>query len=250
MSDDNPVKIDMSTYAEDQGQKQAPVSGVVGSGPLKIDMSTYQDHEEAPPVSMVGPNGEKASVKMDQVPDMRSKKYMVSPDHPGAIKFTSPEGDKLTYALPGEEQDFKKTGHTMIRPDGTFDLQNKPGEDPLDEAKRQQRVYKLLTPDENKSQLSFEATEGAKTGVKAAIATASAMPAAKVVSSVAGAAGASEAAELFASNPKLYTEYLAKLAAKQAAKHAPEIIKGAAKIGLGIQAAKYASLLGKIMEWW
>jgi hypothetical protein len=142
------------------------------SQPVQGDSVTL-DFSKAQPtaVSMVGPQGEKQQVSPENVAAMRQKNFAVTPDTPGAAKMVSPQG-QVNYALPSEVQNFQKSGHTLIRPDGSFDLQNIPGEDPLKEAERYQLVRKALTAQEKAGANKAEIKNTLKAGAGAAVATA------------------------------------------------------------------------------
>lgn len=123
-----------------------------------------------PAAKMVGPKGEIGYVAQGKVSAARQSNYALTQDSPGAQKMVSPDG-KVNFVLPGEVDQYKQAGHTLIRPNGTFDLQNIPGEDPLEEQNRLQRVYNALTPAEKLTQKKFELKEAAKTGAEAAVDT-------------------------------------------------------------------------------
>lgn len=135
----------------------------------QIDAAKAAGWENA--FKMTGPQGELKWVPESQVPGARQQKYAVTADNAGAKKLVSPKGE-VTYAIPSEVDAFKKSGHTLIEPDGSFYLQNIPGEDPLDEAKRYQRVFSALTPQEKSGARKAEIKGGAKAGLEAAAYTA------------------------------------------------------------------------------
>lgn len=150
-----PVTLDFS--------KAQPVQQ--GSG-VQLDFSKAQPLG----VSMVGPNGETQQVPADNVAQMRQKNFSVTPDNPGVQKMVSPQG-QVNYVLPSEAQSFQRAGHTRINPDGSFYLQNIPGEDPLAEQQRYQRVQAALTPQEQSGQNRAAIKEFATTGAEAGVAT-------------------------------------------------------------------------------
>ncbi len=181
------------------------------------------------PVKMVGPDGAQTKVTPDQVADMRQKNFAVAQDNPNAVKMVSPKG-QVTYVLPTEQKDFQTNGFTWVHPDGSFDLQNIAGEDPLEEEKRRERVFQALTPQEKHNANKTALKEFGKAGVEATIDTAA---------GVAGAGGLSaslEAAGPAASNfaRQVGTEVVKKYAGQTTAKITADLlVKGAGTVGLG-----------------
>lgn len=137
--------------------------------PEQVEDAKAQQWE--PAAKMVGPDGAKKVVPASQVFQARQSQFAVTADSPGAQKMVSP-GGQVNYVLPDEVQQFKSAGHTLIAPDGSFNLQNIRGEDPLAEQQRYQRVRKALTPQEQSGATKAEAIDAAKSGVSAALATA------------------------------------------------------------------------------
>src|SRR5689334_9794003 len=64
-------------------------------------------------VKMTAPNGNSVTVDRPKVDEMRKQNYAVSADNPGAVRMATPQG-QLTYALPGEVESFKASGHVPI----------------------------------------------------------------------------------------------------------------------------------------
>lgn len=145
--------------------------------------SSAQASGYTPAVKMQGPDGSLGYVAQDKVAAARQSNFAVTPDNPGMQKMVSPKGE-VNYVLPSETQSFQRAGHTRINPDGSFYLQNIPGEDPLAEQQRYVRVKAALTPQEQAGANRAALKEFATTGVEAGVDTAL---------GVAGASGAGEA---------------------------------------------------------
>lgn len=161
---------------------------------------------------------------------------------PAGQKLVSPEG-KVVYAQSDEQTAaLKAKGHTLVNPDGSFYLQNIPGEDPLEEEKRRQRVYSALTPQEKSGAIKNELREARSAMTDAALYTASGVSGASSLGAGLSALGETEALQLLKSSPKLYAEYLLKSpAAKTVAKQGVKLLlKQSVNIGLA----------GKIFGWW
>lgn len=102
------VSLDFS-QAQPVQQGAQPGSQTSGQpGQVTLDFSKA----EPTVVSMVGPQGDKQQVPVENVTAMRQKNYAVTPDNPGVTKMSSPEG-KTTYALPSEVDQFKASGHVV-----------------------------------------------------------------------------------------------------------------------------------------
>lgn len=185
----------MSTTPSPDAADPVPMSDGKGNGGLvpaeRVDAATQGGFK--PAVKMIDPDGNEGWVQKERVNAARQTDHMVHPDF--GKKMVTPDG-KVTYALPEEVKQFKASGHTLINPDGSFDLQNIPGEDPLKEVERREKVYKALSPAEAAGARKAEIKDFAKTGVNATIATASGVAGAGALGSVGemGIAGLSKLA--------------------------------------------------------
>lgn len=156
-------------------------AGLVDADKVDAALATGKYQRAA---KMVDQNGSVGYVAEDKVAAARQAKFAVAPDSPGVRKMVTPSG-QVNYALPSEIDSFKKAGHTLIEPDGMFYLQNIRGEDPLEEAKRYQRVRAALTPEEQEGLHKGEMKGFAKAGLEAGLYTAGGVAGA----GAAGAAG-------------------------------------------------------------
>lgn len=173
------------------------------------------------------------------------------PSEAASVKMVSPEG-QAHLVKPSEVKNFQSQGHTRINPDGSFDLQNIFGEDPLEEQKRYQRVRQALSTDEKAAANRAELKQFGKAGVAATIATAAgaagAGPIAGGIQSavapsvvpVAGGAGFGGAAPTTALGPSAIGG-AASWAARQLAEHAIKATVGGAVGG---------AIITKLMHLW
>src|SRR5258707_4889469 len=106
-------------------------------------------------VKMLGKEGDSRWIPPSQVAAARQSNYSVAPDDPGAQLMITPGGQK-TYALPNEVDNFKKSGHTLIHPDGQFRVEALPGEDQTETYQRARNVVNALTPEEQQKAMAAE----------------------------------------------------------------------------------------------
>jgi hypothetical protein len=192
---------------------------------------------------MLGKDGKTVRVAPSQVADMRKGNYAVQPDNPGAQKMVTPDG-QITYALPGEVDSFRQSGHTLIHPDGNFQVQPirvRPStltdggmETPDETMSRAANVAKALGPQgmdkattaeknwwTSKEGLSDEAAGLVNVGTAGA----------ETLATLAGGSGTAQAAkaglsalgenaeiQMLKSSPRLYAEHFLKNNVKQAVK--------------------------------
>jgi hypothetical protein len=187
-----------------------------------------------PAVKMVGPDGAAGYVSQDKVDSARQANFAIAPDHPGAQKMVTPDG-KITYALPNEVQQFEASGHTLIHPDGRFEVKPLPNtssgimgneEDNTEVMKRASNVSRALGKEQmdrsmqaeqnwwtSKEGLKDEAAGLANVGLAGAetVATlAAGSEAAAAGKAGLNALGETETMQLIKSSPRLYAEWLLK----------------------------------------
>lgn len=185
-----------------------------------------------PAVKMVGPDGAPGYVAQDKVDAARQSSFAVAPDHPGAQKMVTPAG-QVTYALPGEVDQFKASGHTLIHPDGNFQVTPLPGEDNTATMQRAANVSRALGPEQMQKSAQAErnwwtSKEGLKdeaaglvnvgaAGAETLATLAGGSAAGQAVKTGAQALGETETMQLIKSSPRLYAEWLLKNKGKQVA---------------------------------
>lgn len=104
-------------------------------------------------VKMIGPKGEQGYVAKSKVDSARSNQYAVSPD--SGVPMVTPAG-QMTYALPDEVDKFEQSGHTLIKPDGSFQVKPLEGEDNTDTMARAAKVAQTLTPEMKQKAMDAE----------------------------------------------------------------------------------------------
>jgi len=223
------------------------------SAPVTLDFSQAQLHR----VSMVGPQGQKQQVPVDDVPAMRQNNFAVE-QQPGVKKAVDYNNGRVNYILPSEENTFHSAGHAVVQPDGSIRypiIRDKNGvifQDPLEEEKAHQRVYAALDAAEKSRNQRYELKEFGKAGLKASaaagLAVAGAGPAAGAAEAligpslvpVAGGTGFGGAAATTAAGPSLAGQ-AASWAGRQLVQH-----YGKALLGSGALTA----IITKVMHKW
>jgi hypothetical protein len=90
----------------------------------KVDAATASGFK--PAVKMVGPDGSPGYVSQDKVDAARQSNFAVAPDHPGAQKMLTKNG-QITYALPSEAPQWEKD-KTAVRVNQDGSLLVPPGQ--------------------------------------------------------------------------------------------------------------------------
>jgi hypothetical protein len=90
----------------------------------KVDAATASGFK--PAVKMVGPDGSPGYVSQDKVDAARQSNFAVAPDHPGAQKMLTKNG-QITYALPSEAPQWEKD-KTAVRVNEDGSLLVPPGQ--------------------------------------------------------------------------------------------------------------------------
>lgn len=123
---------------------QVPMIGPDGSKGMvdadKVDSARLQQWE--PLIHMNDPNGKDVLVQESKVSGARQQKYSVAQSD-STSKMVTPEGH-VTYALPSEVKAFQESGHTLIHPNGDYQVNPLPGEDPQVTVERSKNVVKAL----------------------------------------------------------------------------------------------------------
>lgn len=191
-----------------------------------------------PAVKMQGPDGNQSYVAQDRVDAARQSNYAVTPDNPGVQRMATPQG-KLTYALPGEADAFKASGHVPIADSGNFRVDPLEGEAPTDTMARAAAIAKNLPPDVMKKAIESEgktmtakriATNLVAAPIIGAVGAAGLVGGSEALGAGSAALGETELGQLISSSPRLYAEYLLK---HSVAPVAGEVLKGAAKVAIG-----------------
>lgn len=206
-----------------------------------------------PAVKMQGPTGELGYVAQDKVAAARQNNFAVVPQ-PGVQKAVDYKSGEVKYILPSEAAAFQQAGHAIVQSDGSITWpivrtsNGVIGQDPLEEQIDHERVFKALSAEEKHAANMYDLKEFAKAGVKATTATAMGVTGSSALGAAADAIAGTETAQLIASSPKLYAEWVLKhggtWVGRQIVQNAPGIIKTAVGTAVG------GGILGKLLKWW
>lgn len=234
---------------------QIPMMDKSGN-PGMVDSSKAADalaNGYEPAIKMIGPDGNQGYVAQSKVDAARSSKFAIAPD--SGVPMVTPKGE-MTFALPNEVEKFEQSGHTLIKPDGSFEVKPLEGEENTDTMDRAARVAKAMTPEMKQKAIDAETKTFTAKRIAASLVAGPAIAAVQL-SGTAGVAagidaagtalGSTEVGQLLSSSPRLYAEYLLKhpataTAVKEAGKY---LIKGT---GLALGAKLGFKWLSKVTE--
>ncbi len=144
-SDDNVQGL--ATFAQQvAGNTQSAPQPAVGQDNVQALTSYAQQVAGVSHINMITPDGNQVVVPQNKVDAMRQQNYAVSPDNAGVQRMATSQG-QLTYALPGEVDKFKASGHVPIQDNGYFEVTPLPGEESTDTMARAAAIAKNLPPD-------------------------------------------------------------------------------------------------------
>lgn len=153
---DNLTSVFQQLATQKQGGSQAAAPAANAAPGATGDNLTdvFRQVSGTTPIAMIGPNGEQKQVPISQVDAMRQQKFAIAPQ-PGVQRMATPDG-QLTYALPGEVDKFKASGHVPIQDNGYYQVEPLPGEYGVDTMARAAKIAKNLPPDVIKQGIEAE----------------------------------------------------------------------------------------------
>lgn len=140
----------MSTAAQIPMMDKSGNPGMVDSSKAADALASGYE----PAIKMIGPDGNQGYVAQSKVDAARSSKFAIAPD--SGVPMVTPKGE-MTFALPNEVEKFEQSGHTLIKPDGSFEVKPLEGEANTDTMDRAARVVKAMTPEMKQKAIDAEA---------------------------------------------------------------------------------------------